>query len=96
MEKVFKTEKNLFYGMSNNKLQEYYKSYKRYIITKECVGLWKNAIEKYKEFLNCNEYPSERIAENLCKTHMFGEIAYRFFQIIDTSNDLCKLLKSRK
>lgn len=59
------------------------------MIAGEAIGIWKDMINHYKEFVDCSEHP--KAAEALCTAHMNEEIAYRFFKIINLSNDLCEL-----
>ena len=81
--------RNLFCGMSNDKLQQCYRCCKKSLISGENIGIWKDMIDAYKEFVDCNEHP--KAAEALCEAHMNVEIAHRFFKIINMSNDLCEL-----
>lgn len=75
--------------MSNDKLQQCYRCCKKSLISGENIGIWKDMVDGYKEFVDCSEHP--KAAEALCTAHMNEEIAHRFFKIINMSNDLCEL-----
>lgn len=81
--------RNLFCEMSNDELQECYRSYKKSMVTREYTGAWRNSIEEYKKFIDCNKYP--KAAEAVCEQYMFGEIAYRFFRIVNTKIGIFEL-----
>lgn len=88
---IFKNHvsRNLFCGMSNDMLEKCYRSRQASLITGETIGIWKDMIDAYKEFVDCSEHP--KVAEAVCEAHMNAEIAHRFFKIINMSNDLCEL-----
>lgn len=81
--------RNLFCGMSNDKLQQCYRCCKKSLILGENIGIWEDMVDGYKEFMDCSEHP--KAAEALCTAHMNEEIAHRFFKIINLSSDLCEL-----
>ena len=81
--------RNLFCGMPNDKLQQCYRCRIKSLIAGETIGIWKDMIDAYKEFVDCSGHP--KAAEALCEDHMNGEIAHRFFKIINMSNELCEL-----
>ena len=66
--------RNLFCGMSNDKLQECYRSRRTSLIAGETIGIWKDMIDAYKEFMDYSEHP--KAAEALCEAHMNEEIAH--------------------
>lgn len=74
---------------ANDKLQKCYRSRRASLIAGETIGIWKDMIGAYKEFVDCSEHP--KAAEAVCEAHMNEEIAHRFFKIINMSNDLCEL-----
>lgn len=93
---IFKkhVSRNLFCGMSNDKLQQCYRCCQKSLISGENIGIWKDMVDGYKEFMDCSEHP--RAAETLCTAHMNEEIAHRFFKIINLSSDLCELFGVKK
>lgn len=88
---IFKNHvsRNLFCGMPNDELQKCYRSRRTSLIAGETIGIWKDMVDYYKEFVDCSEHP--KAAEALCEAHMNEEIAHRFFKIMNMSNDLCEL-----
>ena len=64
---IFKNHvlRNLFCGMSNDKLQECYRSRRTSVIAGETIGIWKDMIDAYKEFMDYSEHP--KAAEALCE-----------------------------
>lgn len=56
---IFKNHvlRNLFSGMPNDKLQKCYRSRRTSLIAGETIGIWKDMIGAYKEFVDCSEHP---------------------------------------
>lgn len=77
--------RNLFIGISNDRLKECYESYKRVICKrKEEKELFLELVTEYKTFVE-SEHP--KAAEAVCQADMFNEIAHRFFKIVDVIKD---------
>lgn len=73
--------RNLFIGISNDRLKECYESYKRVICKREEEKeLFLELVTEYKTFVE-SEHP--KAAEAVCQADMFNEIAHRFFKIVD-------------
>lgn len=84
--------RNLFVGMPNDKLEESYNSYIRFICKRENFQkeLFADLVIEYQSFIESNH---PKAAEALCRTDMFHEIARRYFKIVDMckDKDFCEL-----
>nr|DAE30628.1 MAG TPA: Regulatory protein zeste/DNA Complex, Protein-DNA interaction, Tanscription factor.1A [virus sp. ctiha2] len=84
--------RNLFIGISNDRLKECYESYKRVICKREEEKeLFLELVTEYKTFVE-SEHP--KAAEAVCQADMFNEIAHRFFKIVDVIKDkeFCEIM----
>ena len=84
--------RNLFIGIANYKLKEFYESYKRVICKmEEEKELFLELVTEYKTFVE-SEHP--KAAEAVCQADMFNEIAHRFFKIADVIKDkeFCEIM----
>lgn len=84
--------RNLFIGISNDKLKKCYESYKRVICKREEEKeLFLELVTEYKTFVE-SEHP--KAAEAVCQADMFNEIAHRFFKIADVIKDkeFCEIM----
>lgn len=84
--------RNLFIGITNDKLKEYYESYIRIKCKRENnKELFSELVTEYETFV---ESKYSRAAEVACQVDMFNEIAHRFFKIVDVfkDKDFCEIM----
>lgn len=80
--------RNLFIGITNDKLKECFESYKRV----QCKN--EHGIEFFHELaFEYENIVGEKAAIAICQADMFNEIARRFFKIYDLirDKDFCEL-----
>lgn len=83
--------RNLFIGISNDKLKEYYNSYIRVSCKRENKKeLFSDLVMEYETFTD-SKHP--KAAEAICQRDMFNEIARRYFKIADIikDKDFCEI-----
>lgn len=84
--------RNLFIGISNDKLKECYDSYVRVNCKRENEQeLFSDLVTEYNFFIESNH---PKAAEAICQRDMFNEIAHRLFKIVDVIKDkeFCKIM----
>ena len=83
--------RNLFIGISNDKLKECYDSYVRVNCKRENEQeLFSYLVKEYNSFLESHH---TKAAEAICQRDMFNEIARRYFKIADVikDKDFCEI-----
>lgn len=83
--------RNLFIGISNDKLKECYDSYVRVSCKRENEKeLFSDLVTEYETFVE-SDHP--KVAEAFCRNDMFHEIAKRYFRITDIikDKDFCEI-----
>ena len=87
--------RNLFIGISNDKLKECFESYKRVQCNrKQDEELFEELVLEYETILECEESKRKVAAHAICSNDMFYEIARRYFKVYELvrDKDFCELL----
>ena len=80
--------RNLFIGITNDKLKECFESYKRVQCNrKQDKELFEELTLEYETIVECDESKRKVAARAICSSDMFYEIARRYFKIYDLTRD---------
>lgn len=86
--------RNLFIGITNDKLKECFESYKRVQCNrKQDKELFEELALEYETIVECDESKRKVAARAICSSDMFYEIARRYFKVYDLvrDKDFCEL-----
>lgn len=86
--------RNLFIGITNDKLKECFESYKRVQCKrKNKEELFEELALEYENIVECDESKRKIVAPAMCSSDMFYEIARRYFKVYDLVRDknFCEL-----
>ena len=87
--------RNLFIGISNDKLKECFESYKRVQCNrKQDEELFEELVLEYETIVEGEESKRKVVARAVCSNDMFYEIARRYFKVYELvrDKDFCELL----
>ena len=86
--------RNLFIGITNDKLKECFESYKRVQYNrKQDKELFEELALEYETIVECDESKRKVASRAICSSDMFYEIARRYFKVYDLvrDKDFCEL-----